>query len=509
MFYLLHLVDYVLDRVTMYRLVLYYLISLLVVAVIAGFFGYIPYDPLSIIFSTSIILGVSYITNLIFSRIFNAPTNVESVYITALILACIVAPFKVPLDLFTLMWAGILAMASKYILAINKKHIFNPAAIAVLILYFALGHGANWWIGNAIMTPFIILGGLLVLRKIRREYMALSFYASSLVVISIFALLSGTPLLRTFDQVFFHSSLFFFVYVMLTEPLTSPPTRNLQMVYGFLVGLLFPPQIHIFSLYSTPELALVIGNVFAYIISPKQRLMLRLQEKIQIAPSINDYIFKPAVALKYSAGQYLEWTFPHPKTDSRGNRRYFTLASSPTEDTLRVGVKFYENGSSYKRNLQSMDASMPLVAAQVAGDFVLPQDKNKKLVFVAGGIGITPFRSMLKFLLDTKEKRDVFMLFSNKYHEDIVYKDVLDEAEKKLGIKTVYTLTDLEKIPQGWQGEKGRISSEIIKKHIPDWKERIFYLSGPHLMVIGFEKTLHEMGVTRSNIKKDFFPGFV
>jgi ferredoxin-NADP reductase/Na+-translocating ferredoxin:NAD+ oxidoreductase RnfD subunit len=505
----MHFIDDLLDRITMYRVVLYYLIALLISAVLGSILGFISYSPQSIILSSIFIVGVSYLTNRLFSFIFEAPTNVESVYITSLILACIVAPYTTFSDLGVLFWAGVLGVASKYILAINKKHLFNPAAIAVLILYFAIGHGANWWIGNAFMTPFIIIGGLLILRKTRREYMAVSFYVSSLLIIIFFALMGGTPLLRTFDQVFFHTSFFFFAYVMLTEPLTSPPTRNLQMLFGFFVGMLFPPQVHILGLYFTPELALVTGNVLSYFISPKQRLLLRLQEDIKIAPDIIDFIFKPKIPLRYSAGQYLEWTFPHPKTDSRGNRRYFTLSSSPTEDTLRIGVKFYENGSSYKRNLAIMDKSMPIVAAQLAGDFTLPKDKNKKLVFVAGGIGITPFRSMLKFLSDTGEKRDIVTLFSNKYVEDIVYKDVLDEAEQKLGIRTIYTLTDVDKIPQGWTGEKGRITSDIIIRQIPDWHDRIFYLSGPHMMVTGFEKTLFDMGVTRSSIKKDFFPGFV
>lgn len=493
----------------MYRVVLYYLIALLIASVAGSIFGFISYSPQSIILSSVFIVGVCYLTNRIFSYIFEAPTNVESVYITALILACIIAPVTNFLDLGVLFWAGVLSIASKYILAINKKHIFNPAAIAVLILYFAFGHGATWWIGNAFMTPFIIIGGLLILRKTRREYMAVSFYASSLLIIVMFALLGGTPLLRTFDQVFFHSSFFFFAYVMLTEPLTSPPTRNLQMLFGFFVGLFFPPQVHILGFYFTPEIALVIGNILSYFISPKQRLLLRLQEEIKIAPDIIDFIFKPHIPLRYTAGQYLEWTFPHPNTDSRGNRRYFTLASSPTEDILRIGIKFYKNGSSYKRNLAVMDTSMPIVASQLAGDFTLPKDTSKKLVFVAGGIGITPFRSMLKFLIDTSEKRDIAVLFSNKYQEDIVYKDVLDEAEKKLGIPTIYTLTDTEKIPQTWNGERGRITSEIIMRHIPDWKDRTYYLSGPHIMVTGFEKTLREMGVSRAHIKKDFFPGFV
>lgn len=493
----------------MYRLVLYYLIVVLGVAFISSLFGILNYNPLGILFNSVFLILVCYITNKVFASVFKAPTNVESVYITALILACIITPFRSFHDLPMLGFAGMLAISSKYIFAIRKKHIFNPVAIAVVLTAFGFGVSASWWIGNAWMTPFIVLGGLLIIRKTRREHMVFMFWTVALAVISIFTLVSGNSYVLMLEQVFLHSSFFFFAFIMFTEPLTIPPNRSLQLMYAVLVGLLFPPQVHIGSWYTTPELALVIGNVFSYLISPRQKFVMSLTERIQIAPDIIDFVFRPRERLRYHPGQYLEWTFQHPHTDSRGNRRYFTISSSPTEDTLRIGVKFYAGGSSYKRSLQNMDEKVPIVASQLAGEFILPKDKSKKLVFVAGGIGVTPYRSMLKYLIDTKEQRDIIVLFSNKYEEDIVYKDILDQAESELGIRTIYTLTDIEKIPQDWTGEKGRISPEMIEKYIPDWKERLFYLSGPHMMVVGFETTLRQMGLPRSLIKKDFFPGFV
>lgn len=505
----MYYVDYLLDRLTMYRLVLYYLIALLLIAGILGFFGVLSYSPLSILLGTLLLVCISYITNYVFSYVFKAPTNVESVYITALILACIIAPIRNYHDLPMYVFAAVLAISSKYILAFKKKHFFNPVAIAVVLTAYGFGQSANWWIGTAVMMPAIIIGGFLVVYKTRRWDMVFTFLAVALSTIALFGLAKGTPMSTIFKQSFLQSSLFFFAFVMLTEPLTTPPTKGLQMFYGGLVGLLFPPQIHLFDIYSTPELALVIGNFFSYLVSPKQKLLLKVKEKFQIAPDIMDFVFKPPSKFAYQPGQYLEWTLRHPKTDSRGNRRYFTLASSPTEDTLRIGVKFYPGGSSYKRSLQTLTPEMPIMAGQLAGDFTLPKDKSQKLVFVAGGIGVTPFRSMLKYLLDTKEHRDIIVLYSNKYADEIVYTDVLQEAAEKLGMRTVYTLTDVEKIPQDWQGERGRISGNLITRYIPDWKERIFYLSGPHVMVVGFEKTLKEMGVSRGHIKKDFFPGFV
>jgi ferredoxin-NADP reductase len=283
----------------------------------------------------------------------------------------------------------------------------------------------------------------------------------------------------------------------------------LRIIYGALVGFIFIPNLHFVSIYSTPEIALVVGNIFSYLISPKHKVVMNLSQKIQIAPDIFDFSFAlPDKNFNFIPGQYMEWTLPHKSPDSRGNRRYFTIASSPTEDDLRLGVKFYEDGSSFKRNLKDLNSNGIIVGGQLAGDFILPKDSTKKYIFIAGGIGITPFRSMLKYLIDKNIKLSATLLFSNKFARDIVYKDVLDEAYQKLGIKTYYTLTDEENIPQDWNGWRGRINAEMISQ-IPDWKSSFYYLSGPHAMVSGFEKTLSELGVGKTQIKKDFFPGFV
>ncbi len=297
---------------------------------------------------------------------------------------------------------------------------------------------------------------------------------------------------------------------MLTEPLTAPPKLIGRLTYAGIVGFLFSPAIHIASLYSTPELALLVGNLFSYIISPKQRLMLRLRERIKIATDTYDFIFFANEKLKFQPGQYLEWTLDPKGGDSRGNRRYFTVASSPTEENeVRIGVKFYPNGSTFKRHLLSMQKGDTIVASQLAGEFTLPRNKDKKLVFLAGGIGVTPFRSMLKYLISKEEKRDIVMLYSNKTPDDIAYQNIISEAQNKIGLKNIYTVTD--PLPPGtsWRGETGFVNSEMIKNKIPDYLDRHFYLSGTHGMVVAFDKMLRDMGVRQSRIKKDFFPGFV
>jgi glycine betaine catabolism B len=204
----------------------------------------------------------------------------------------------------------------------------------------------------------------------------------------------------------------------------------------------------------------------------------------------------------------MEWTLGHADPDSRGNRRYFTLASSPTEPELRVGVKFYKASSSFKKAMLAMDDNTEIVANQVAGDFVLPEDKNQKLVFLAGGIGVTPFRSMITYMLDTYDRRPVVLFYANKTVDEILYRDVFDRAQRDLGIEVVYTLTNARNLPASWHGRVGRLSPKLIQAVVPDYQDCLFYISGPNSMVDSFKGVLRDLGIKSSHIKTDFFPGF-
>ena len=204
----------------------------------------------------------------------------------------------------------------------------------------------------------------------------------------------------------------------------------------------------------------------------------------------------------------MEWTIPPVHADSRGNRRYFTIASSPTENELIMGVKFYPNGSTFKGTLGSLKRDDHVLAGSLAGDFTLPDDLRQKMVFIAGGIGVTPFRSMVKYMTDMKQHRDVVMFYSNKTYEDIAYKDVFDTAGNVMGMKTVYVITDPTTTALPVNMYSGMLDQNLVMKEVPDWRERMFYLSGPHGMVTGFGATLSKMGVPESRIIKDFFPGF-
>jgi glycine betaine catabolism B len=504
---MLRSIDNLLNRITMYRLVLYYLIFLLGTAVGLSLLGILKYDVFALFFSIGFLIAVCWVVNWIFARTFKVAANIESVYISALILALIINPIQSYKDLWFLGWAAVLAMASKYIVALNRKHIFNPIAFAVALMYFTLNQSASWWVGNAAMLPFVLIGGILVVRKIGRFDLVLSFLLTTTAASLVLSAFAGTDVIGAMQKVLLYSPLFFFAFLILTEPLTTPPTRRSRIGYGILVGFLFSPQIHFGTFYITPELAILIGNIFSYIVSPKTKLILRLKEKVRVAPDIYDFIFAHGRHFAFSPGQYMEWTLGHDHPDGRGNRRYFTLASAPTEKTLRLGVRFYPRSSSFKKAMLKMNTGDEIVAGQLAGDFVLPEDHRQKCVLIAGGVGITPFRSMIKYLLDTNQRRPITLFYSNRSINDIAYKDVFDRAQQELGIQTIYAVTDGNNVPSYWKGTIGRITPELIKAKVPDYRNCTFYISGPKSMVDSFKESLNQMHLPGSQIKTDFFSG--
>lgn len=504
-------VDTYLNKITMYRLTLYVLIVLTILASIVGFFGYLPYSGFDILFSTFVTVVVCYIANLVFAKIFKAVTNIESVFITALIIV-LIFPSKFPVNFLPLIGVSLLAMGSKYLLTIEKRHLFNPAAISVLMLSFlSPEHSATWWVGTPSMIIPVTVCGLLLLRRIRRSSQVVSFLIT-FMILSGFASITHTgsvlSLVTIWQRSLFSSAVLFFSFIMLTEPLTSPPTKKLQNIYGILVGVIYAtPLLRISGFIFTPEEALIAGNLFSYIVSPKYRLILPLLKKIKLSTDSYLFVFKKIPKFNFTPGQYMEWTLPHPQTDSRGNRRYFSIASAPHEN-LMINVKFYEPSSSYKKALLSLEEGNEIIAASLSGDFVLPKNNKFPLVFIAGGVGIAPFRSILEDIISKGKQVDIVVIYANKTRNDILFYDTLENARKH-GVRTTYILTDKNNATAtGWTGYIGHVTDKMIKTEIPDFNTRKFYISGPQLMVQNFEQLLLKMRIKGKNIKVDFFPGY-
>lgn len=479
----------------MYRLVLYGLVILAALSLLLSVVGILSLSPLVLVASLIILTLSCYISNVVLSKLFKAPVNIESNFITALILFFIISPTGSLTDYGLLMLAGAIAMGSKYVLAYKKKHIFNPAALGSFAVSF-LGLGASWWIGSeALLIPMLVVG-FLVLRKIRKFTLFFSFLIPALIVMLIFGYTYSQPPLETIKFAFTSWPLLFLGTIMLTEPFTLPPSKRQQMMYGTLVGVITTFQLPIFHFYVTPEFALLVGNIFVFFVSPKGRLILKLTNIEKLSASTNAFIFNKPVGFAYTPGQYMEWTLPHKKSDLRGVRRFFTIASSPTEDNLALGVKKYNPSSTFKSALFEMKIGDTMYANQLKGDFIMPSDTSQKLVFVAGGIGVTPFRSMVKYLLDKQEKRDIVFIHCCSSADEFTYKEIFEKASE-IGIKTVYVDSSKDQ----------HLTDEVIKAHIPDYLERKYYISGSNVMVHGVKKTLNKLGIKPNSIKTDYFAG--
>ncbi len=491
----------------MYRVVEYGLLILAAYSFVLSLLGLLSYSPIELIVTFLTLTFVCYFGNIILGKIFRSPINVESSIITALILFFLLWPSIEPSDVLLAGVCGLLAVISKFVISYKKKHIFNPAAFAAFLLFF-FGSGAVWWVGTVHMLPVVLIIGLLIVRKVRKFTLFLTFLGVTYGFFLLQALIKGLPAIEETMQFFSSFPVIFFGTIMLTEPLTMPPTKRLQIVYASICGLLFSWQGSFGPIILTTELALLIGNVFSFIVSPKYKFYLKLSEIKKLATDTFEFSFKRPEHFMFKPGQYLEWTLPSTRTDGRGNRRYFTIASSPTEIEIKLGIRFNEPGSTFKEQIKGLKNADIVAAGQLVGDFTLPEDKSKKLVFIAGGIGVTPFRSMIKYLIDKDEKRDIVFFYANKVEGEIAYKEIFDEAVKKLGIVVIYILSDEKNIATSWAGERGRIDEAMLSKYVKDITVRTFYISGPNGMVESYKKLLTKVKIKPTSIVTDYFPGF-
>ncbi len=507
---LMNWINNFLNRISMYALISYLLHTLIAVSVILSLFNIIPYTWWHILVTLTILLVTCYISNQAIASIFGIKPNVESQIVTAEILTLIVGPGDPINNWLFLVAIGFIAMASKYLLAINKRHLFNPAAIGSVGTALLLGNSASWWVGNIYMLPIVLIGGFLLVHKLKWFHLFLSFFITYCVLLLALQIQNGNEISSAIISVkdtLVNSGIIFFSTIMLTEPLTAPSRKSNRMIYGIAIAIiLIILQQSFTSIYYNLELALVIGNVLGFILTPNPKVTLKLKEKVYYARNSMALTFIPNRELKFLPGQYMQFLLPHEKADARGSRRYFSIASSPTEKEIIIATKFSEESSTYKKHLKEMKTDQTLLAGSLDGEFVLPKDFSKGLVFIAGGVGITPFRSMIKYLIDTGTKADVTLLYANKDPEDIGFTEIFDEAEEKIGLKTVYVLSG--KIPDTWSGQKGLITPEMIRKEVTNYESKTYYLSGPDPMVRAFEKMIKEMGIKSNQIVTDYFPGY-
>ena len=211
---------------------------------------------------------------------------------------------------------------------------------------------------------------------------------------------------------------------------------------------------------------------------------------------VTSFIFRSDAPLKWQAGQFLHYSLPHADPDERGVSRYFTIASAPFEGQVMLTTRFAtERGSSFKRALRKLPLGAAVDAGEPDGDFVVG-DLDHEHIFIAGGIGVTPFRAILLDLDHRELPINATLLYANR-NPDFVYKAEMDRLAGRHPRLVVRYLVSPE-----------RVTQSSIRGVSADLAKPIFHVSGPEPFVEALGTMLTGLGVPDGQVKSDFFPGY-
>ncbi len=222
-------------------------------------------------------------------------------------------------------------------------------------------------------------------------------------------------------------------------------------------------------------------------------MILTLVKKQPEVGNVVTFRFQPEQPITWEAGQFMEYTLPHENPDKEGIKRWFTIAAAPFEGEMQITTRI--TGSTFKQALNKLEVGDTIDAnGTPEGDFVW-ENSNKPIVWIAGGIGVTPFHSILKQRSHDDQSSPVNMLYANR-NDEIVFKQEFDNlVEKDSSLKIHYPV-----------GKKLDIS--LINEILGDINDKLVYLSGPEPMVEALSDQLKEQGLPEVQLKQDFFPGY-
>lgn len=219
------------------------------------------------------------------------------------------------------------------------------------------------------------------------------------------------------------------------------------------------------------------------------------------SPSIQTFYFSPEKPMSFIPGQFIELTIPHKNPDKRGIKRWFTISSSPNNSNIGVTTRVVADSSSFKNALQSLRHGNSIEMSEPMGDFVLPKDTTIPLVFIAGGIGITPFNSIAQWLSEHNEARSIQLIHAIHDEDDIVFHSSFIHAN-------IPVLHVVSQPSSAWSGERGALTAEHIIKLTKPESNVLVYIAGPEPMAESLTKDLEKLGIQKSQIITDYFPGY-
>lgn len=238
---------------------------------------------------------------------------------------------------------------------------------------------------------------------------------------------------------------------------------------------------------------------------------IELLKKEMVAEGTEAFYFSKPKGFKFLAGQHAEYTLIDPKeTDAEGNMRIFSYIVSPEEDRLGIATRMRD--TAFKRNLGKMETGDKIEMAGPFGNFLLHEKAERPAIFLVGGIGITPFMSIIKDA-DYKEKNGIklphrYLFFSNRRPKDAPFFEGLTRmAEDNKNLTLIPTMSDIGS-EGDWSGEQGYIHMQMIEKYVPNRGAAIYYMAGPEKMVQAMREMLNKEGVSNDDIKTEEFSGY-
>lgn len=234
----------------------------------------------------------------------------------------------------------------------------------------------------------------------------------------------------------------------------------------------------------------------------------KLLRRQDVAEGTVAFFFEKPEGFQFTPGQFLRFSLiDPPETDAEGDSRTFSIASAPSEADLIIATRMRD--TAFKRVLKSMPLGSEIEFKGPYGRMTLHEDASRPAVFLTGGIGITPFRSIAVEAAAAGHSHRLQLFYSNRRPEDAAFLDQLSELEKSnSNYQFIPTMTAAAGLRQPWSGETGYINAEKLARFVPDLNAPIYYIAGPAAMVNAMRATLADAGVDEASIRAEEFAGY-
>jgi ferredoxin-NADP reductase len=234
----------------------------------------------------------------------------------------------------------------------------------------------------------------------------------------------------------------------------------------------------------------------------------KLLSRVEVAEGTMAFHFERPSGFDFKPGQAADLALLNPpETDSEGNTRTFSIASSPFENQLMFTTRMRD--TAFKRSLKGVPLGTSVKIDSPTGSFTLHKNSAKPAVFLAGGIGMTPFLSIMRQADHDRLPQKLHLFYSNRRPEDAPFLDTLQMLEKSNpNFQLICTMTAMSRSQRDWKGETGLINKEMLSRHLSTLNGPIYYSAGPPAMVSGMRKMLVEAGVDEDDIRTEDFAGY-